>query len=275
MNKNEIKITKNNEIEFFQFKRLLKHHNINHAYILKTHNMNFNCCKDFSHIEEVKENLKIVSKNCGFKYESIIRPDYEHTNNVEIVDRVDNSKEIPELRGERFQNTDGLITNKKDITLMSTHADCNLIFLFDNEKNVIANVHAGWRGTFDKIAKNAVEKMKKEFNSNPENIEAYFCPSIRKCHFEVDEDVRELCEKAFEYTGKLDEIISKGEIKEGKQKYLIDTVLINTILLKESGVLDENIVDCGICSVCRSDIIHSRRVEGVKFNLNTALICLT
>lgn len=275
MNENEIQIIKNDEIEFLQFKRLLNHHNVNHAYILKPHNMNFRCGKDFRCIEEVKENLKTVSKNCGFKYETIIRPDYEHTNNVAIVDSVDISKEIPELRGERFQNTDGLITNKKDITLMSTNADCNLVLLFDRELNVIANVHAGWRGTFDKIVKNAVEKMKEEYNSNPQNIEAYFCPSIRKCHFEVDEDVKELCEKKFEYTGKIEDIISKGEIKEGKQKYYIDTILINTILLKESGVLSENIVDCGICSVCMKDLVHSKRAEGDSFNLGTALICLT
>ena len=275
MNENVIKITKTSEVDFLQFKRLLNYKNVNHAYILKTHNMSFRCGKDFRMIEDVKNNLKIVSKNCKIKYETIVRPDYEHTNNVDIVENVDISDEIPEIRGKRFQNTDALITNKKDITLMSTNADCNLILLFDKKNNVIANVHAGWRGTFNKIVVNAVEKMIKTYNSDPKDIEAYFCPSIRKCHFEVDEDVKKLCEDIFSYTGRISEIISKGEVKDGKQKYFIDTVLINTILLKELNILDENIVDCEICSVCMKDLVHSRRAEGEYFGLSTALISLT
>lgn len=130
----------------------------------------------------------------------------------------------------------------------------------------------GWRGTFEKIASNAIQKMKKEFNSNPGDIICCLCPSIRKCHFEVDEDVANKCREIFNYTGKLDEIILIGEKKEGKQKYYIDTIIINKILLLEQGILPENIVDSGICSVCHSDKIHSRRADGVNFGLGCSLI---
>ena len=81
-----------------------------------------------------------------------------------------------------------------------------------------------------------------------------------------------MCEEIFSYTKKMNEIIQKGEIKEGKQKYFIDTLLINKILLKEEGILEENIIDSGICSMCHSDKIHSRRAEGIDFGLGTALI---
>lgn len=266
-----IKHTVKENIEYIQFKELLKYKEVNHAYILKTNSMDFRSRTNFRNIENVIKNLKVVSDEIGFDFEKIIRPDYNHTNNVAIINEVKPS-EVPSLRGEDFKDTDGLITDKSNIALMSTNADCNLILIYDPIKKVIANVHAGWRGTFSKIAKNAISKMKLEYKCNPEDILCFFCPSIRKCHFEVDVDVYEECKKIFSYTNRLNEIIEKGEIKERKQKYNIDLVLINKILLEEEGIPSKNIIDCGICSVCNSDKIHSARAEGPSFGLSTAII---
>lgn len=114
--------------------------------------------------------------------------------------------------------------------------------------------------------------MKEVFDSNPKDIICCFCPSIRKCHFEVDEDVASQCKDIFEFTGRINEIIELGDFKEGKQKYNIDTILINRILLEQEGILEENIIDSGICSVCHSDKIHSRRAHGLNFGLACSLI---
>ena len=50
--------------------------------------------------------------------------------------------------------------------------------------------------------------------------------------------------------------------------------LFNKELLKEEGILEENIVDSGICTYCNSNIIHSYRKEGKEAGRNTALICI-
>ena len=42
-----IKYVKTSEVDYIQFKRLLNHKNINHVYILKTHDMDFRLRKDF------------------------------------------------------------------------------------------------------------------------------------------------------------------------------------------------------------------------------------
>lgn len=83
-----------------------------------------------------------------------------------------------------------------------------------------------------------------------------------------------LCEEIFSFTNKVNDFIEIGEIKEGKQKYFIDTVKINKILLYELGLKTENIIDCDICSVCNKDKISSRRAEGEMFTLATAIITL-
>ena len=51
------------------------------------------------------------------------------------------------------------------------------------------------------------------YRCNPEDIEVYIWPSIRRCHFEVDRDVKELCEDIFGFTGRTNDFIEKGLIK--------------------------------------------------------------
>ena len=67
------------------------------------------------------------------------------------------------------------------------------------------------------------------------------------------------------------QFIEKQKVKE---KWNIDTVLINKIILEQKGLKLENIIDSGICSVCNSDLIHSYRVEKQGYGLSTAIISL-
>ena len=113
--------------------------------------------------------------------------------------------------------------------------------------------------------------MIKEFECNPKDIICCICPSIRKCHFEVEKDVKDMFEKEFKDLENLNNII---EEKIPNTKWNIDTVLINKMLLEKQGLKKENIIDSGICSVCNSDLIHSYRVEKNGYGLNTALISL-
>ena len=64
-------------------------------------------------------------------------------------------------------------------------------------KKAIANTHSGWKGTIQRIAVKTVEKMIKEFECNPKDIICCICPSIRKCHFEVEKDVKDMFENEF------------------------------------------------------------------------------
>lgn len=132
----------------------------------------------------------------------------------------------------------------------------------------------GWRGTFQKIAEKTVVKMITNYGCKPEDIYCFICPCIRKCHFEVDEDVKMLCENIFDFTKRTNEFIKIGKKFENKQKYYIDTVLINKILLEDLGLKKENIIDSNICSVCNQDIISSARAEGENFTRAIALIML-
>lgn len=173
-----------------------------------------------------------------------------------------------------LENIDGLITNKKDKVLSLTYADCTPIFLFDKSKNVIGNIHSGWQGTLNQIAKEAIKCMENSYNCNPEDIICVIGPTIRKCHFEVDEDVKNMFYNTFKKIYDLDKFIYTGKIKNGKQKYYIDTVYLNIQMLIQSGIIEKNIVDSNICTVENSKFIHSYRAERENAGRNTAIIGL-
>lgn len=274
-NKNVIHIKKDG-VEYLQFRKLLEYKDIvNHAYTLGK-DVNFRTSKPNKEpidIQTYNKNLNDYKNICnaiGEDYTKIVKCNQEHTKNVKVVKEKVNSN-LPDFNLEGYNFTDGLITNKKDIILATTNADCILMLFFDPEKKVIANVHSGWKGTLQQISLEAVKSMEKEYGCNPKNILCCTCPSIRKCHFEVDQEVRDLFYNEFKKLYNIDEIIEEN--KE-KGKWNIDTVLINRTILLQEGLKPENIIDSGICSVCNSDQIHSFRVEKEGYGLETALIKL-
>ena len=249
-----------NGIEYIQFKKLLEYSEITHCYTMRSNNqLNF----------QIK-NRDFFNQSCDKIYEClelknplVVRPYQTHTDNVKIVRKI-----------EKLEDTDGIITNKKEIALITTSADCISLLLYDPVKKAIGSIHSGWKGTLKGIIVKAIEKMKNEYKSNPEDIICCICPSIRQCCFEVDEDVKDLFYNKYKDLKNIDEIIKLGDKKEDKQKYYIDTVKINRELLKNIGLKEENIIDSNICTMCHSKEFHSYRADGKSFGVNGAIIAI-
>ena len=274
-NENVLHIKKDG-VEYLQFKKLLDYQDtINHAYSIGV-DKNYRTAK--ANKEKLQEDVyqkalkdyEILCHAMGSKLEHLVKTNQAHTDEVKIAKEKINSNE-PDFNLEQYAKTDGLITNQKGMMLSTTNADCILLLFFDPKNKVIANTHSGWRGTLQRISVKTVKKMKEEFGCRPEDIICAICPSIRKCHFEVEEEVKQSFEEEFKDIGNL---IQKEIIKETvpNQKWNIDTVKINQIILQKEGLKPENIIDSGICSVCHSKIIHSYRIEKQDYGLNTALI---
>ena len=266
--------TKNNE--YIQFRKLLEYKDIlTHAYSLGI-NLNFRTStikKEKLPDEEYNHALnsyKLLCNSIDCDYKNLVKTNQEHTDCVKKVNKKIKGGE-PDFNLKEYFATDGLITDKKDLILSTTNADCILLLFFDPVKKVIANTHSGWKGTLQRISVKTVKKMKEEYGCNASDIICCICPSIRKCHFEVEKDVKDLFEKEFKDLENLNDII---EEKVRNEKWNIDTVLINQMILEKIGLKKENIIDSGICSVCNSNIIHSFRVEKEGYGLNTALISL-
>ena len=175
----------------------------------------------------------------------------------------------------KLRDIDGLITNVKCAILATTFADCTPLFFYDPIKNVIGNIHSGWPGTTKKIGAKAVDMLVNKMGCNPKNILCFIGPHIRKECFLVNDEVKEIFENTFLDICKNYNVIEETNLhnEKGKQ-YRIDTTLINKIMLKEKGILEENIFDCNLCTVCNKDMFHSRRVEGINYEVNTGIMYL-
>ena len=120
-----------------------------------------------------------------------------------------------------------------------------------------------------RIGQIAIKKMIEDYDCNQKDIICCIGPCIRKCHFEVSKDVKDLFEKEFTDMD-LSEIVK--DINNGK--YLIDTTKINQNMMKQLGLKEENIIDSGICSVCNQDKMHSYRAYKENAGRNTAILGL-
>lgn len=261
---------KKNGIEYLQFKRLLEYPEIVHCYTLKANDF------DIAGNDTYEEKKTIVDKNytkladvLQLPKETILRPYQTHTN---IVKRIDEKASGISIFPEELTNVDGLITNKTDIIFSLSFADCTPIYLYDPVKKVIGDIHSGWKGTLTQIGKVAVEKMIKEYECNPKDIICCIGPCIKKCHFEVSKDVEDSFREEFCKMNDIDEIITCTNKEE--RKYVIDTTRINQNMMKEAGLLEENIIDSGICTVCNGNYMHSYRVDKEKAGRNTAILGL-
>lgn len=263
-NENIIHVKKD-ELEYIKFKKLLEYKNIQHCFTLKPLDFAGNATYEEKR-EEVEKGLKLLSEEFNFEVKHICRPKQTHTDKVEKIEEGDEGIYI-----QKFDNVDGFVTDKKNKVLMLGFADCTPLLFYDPVKNAIANTHSGWKGTLQTIGVKTVEKMQQEYACNPEDIICCIGPHIRKCHFEVDKDVKDLFYNKFKDLEGIEEIISYN--KE-KNKYYIDTARINKQTLLNIGLKEENIIDSNICTVCNNKILHSYRVEKEKAGRSTAIISL-
>ncbi|MDD3787224.1 MAG: peptidoglycan editing factor PgeF [Petrimonas sp.] len=142
------------------------------------------------------ENRSALARFFYKDVDDFITPNQTHGTNVLLIDdaflSLDKSEKL-----ERLYGIDATITQKKDIFLCATTADCVPILLFDKKNEVIAAVHAGWRGTSGRIVEKTVRLMHETFGTSPADMVAAIGPSIGIENYEVGKEV----EKEFKKNG--------------------------------------------------------------------------
>jgi polyphenol oxidase len=202
-------------------------------------------------LENVKQNRKIFFNSIGVPEEKLAIQKQTHSNNVQII-----------YEPGVYQDCDALITNKKDVFLTVTVADCVPIFLYDSLNCVIALVHSGWKGTANKILTKTIETLLKDFESKPENIFAFIGPSASKCCYEVDENVSTHFDTQF-------------LTDNGNSKFKLDLKGANISQLIGLGIPDDNIEVSQFCTICYPEIFHSYRRDGNRSGRMIGVLGLT
>ena len=128
----------------------------------------------------VKKNLKIVKDSIGKK-----------TKNIFLLHQIHSNKFVFINKNFRFMKkkikADAVITNQLRVPIAVLTADCVPILLYDSKKNMIAAVHAGWRGAYKGIIKKVINFMFKK-GCKKNNIIAAIGPCISQSNYNVKED---------------------------------------------------------------------------------------
>lgn len=184
---------------------------------------------------------------------------------------------------------DGQLTDEPGILLAARTADCVPVLLADSRKRVVAAIHAGWKGTVNRIVEIGVGRMRMEYGSRPEDMIAAIGPSIGPCCYAVGEELRSEFESQFSYAEELfhevydsDPVRTKypllfltqrapGHSQIGPSLHL-DLVEANRRQLLAAGLKAKSIHVMGGCTNCRPDLFFSYRAEQGKTGRMMAVI---
>ena len=126
--------------------------------------------------KNILDNLSIVTKKIGINKNNLFLMNQTHSNKVVIID--ESNKNIQRV------DADALITKNKNIAISVLTADCVPILIYEKKNNIVACVHAGWRGAINGIVENTLKQIIKINKNN--DIYVAIGPCIGLKNYEVD-----------------------------------------------------------------------------------------
>jgi polyphenol oxidase len=173
-------------------------------------------------------------------------------------------------------SADASISNTPSLLLGVQTADCVPILLLDPKKRAVAAVHAGWRGTLQRIVEKTIGRMKMEFRTDPRDLLAAIGPAIGGCCYEVGTEVAAAFHSQFADAPEwFDELRTGDEpnplqwlnqFPPGHQpppkNVRLDLRKANRAQLIAAGLSPQNIFVSDLCTACRPDLLFSYRKQG-------------
>lgn len=208
-------------------------------------------------LEAVQRNQQLLCTALHIEKDQLIIPYQTHSVNALVIDK-EFLQQNAEKRNEQLQNIDALITQEKSVCLCVSTADCTPILLYDKKQQVIAAIHAGWRGSVNYIVRKTLEQMNRLYNTQGEDIFAAIGPCIGFDAFEVGDEVYD----AFKQNDFPMEYISGW--KPETHKWHINLQMANSVQLIDFGVPPEQIDICDICTFTHYEKFFSARRLGIK-----------
>jgi hypothetical protein len=174
-----------------------------------------------------------------------------HGDSVRII------RNLEEAKDGNFR-ADAIVSDLDGILLGIKTADCVPILLADAKSHCFAAVHAGWRGTLQKIAMRTLEIMSKTYGSDVSDIVCALGPAAVS-RYEVGEDV--INQFRNEFREEADEILRPSS---NSNHAFLNLHIANVKLLLKCGISQNNIRVAPFCTMQRNDLFFSYRLEKKK-----------
>ncbi len=145
----------------------------------------------------------------------------------------------------------------------------------DTQRRAVAAVHAGWRGTLNRIVSKTLGRMRMSCGTRPQDLVAALGPAIGGCCYEVGTEVAQAFSNQFPQAADWFDELRTGDEPNPLQwlsmmppghnppppKVRLDLVAANRWQLRDAGVPPSRIFSSGLCTACHSDLLFSYRRE--------------
>jgi YfiH family protein len=190
-----------------------------------TLNLSFAVGDDPAH---VLANRRRVAGACQADLRDFVFARQVHGRAAAIVSRADRGRGA-ESPGNAVADADALVTRDPGTVLAILVADCVPIVLYDPAAQVLACVHAGWRGTVARVTQAALAAMT-TLGSTPGDVIAGIGPAIAPDRYRVGEEVASASSQAF---GADTPRVLRDD---GRGAWLFDLWEANRLALSQAGV---------------------------------------
>lgn len=246
---NDLIYTTQDGISFYQFENLAACQGINHR--ICTRNSGYSR-QPFASLnvsfgigdedDNVVRNRDIISRS--MEANELVFARQVHGSKIAVLSR--------EIRGQGDHpvvepfTADAMVTDQPQKYLVIQVADCQSVLMYEPARQVVANVHCGWRGSIQNIIGRTVETMKQQFDCNSGLIQVGIGPSLGPCCAEFINFKTEIPEMFWRY-------------KDSSNHF--DFWSISCDQLLHAGVPAKNIESSRICTRCRTDEFFCYRAE--------------
>lgn len=165
----------------------------------------------------VQKNRERVLASLGLSTYALVVPSLAHGDHAIIVD------DDTDLEGISLIKADAVITTRSRIVIGVTYADCLPVLLVDEAGEIVAVIHAGWRGVVANIIGKTIATMSRLIT--PKNLMCAIGPAISCRGFEVsNETIDQFLQLAPQF------------VHEQNRRYFVDLVAIATKQVRDTGV---------------------------------------
>jgi YfiH family protein len=205
----------------------------------------------------VDENHRRFSSAVGYGGGALYEVSQVHAAGVRQVSPVEDAVLV------RRYEADALVAPRGAIAIGVRVADCVPLLIADVAGGAVAAIHAGWRGTVAGVVEAGVHALLAIGDGDPRALRVAMFPHIRRCCFEVGDDVAFALQAASP---------DPSAIDRSRKKPHVDLAAILRAKLGELGVGAAAIDDVPGCTRCEPERFFSFRRDGQRSGRHLAAI---
>jgi polyphenol oxidase len=203
----------------------------------------------------VEDDYRVLALRFGVQPDQIARVRQVHGKAVLTLE----SRPLPATA-----DADAIVSTVPGLVVSVRIADCVPVLIADTRGQMVAAVHAGWRGTAAGVSAETIRVIRR-LGIDPSTVVAAIGPSIGPCCYQVASNVRDEMRRAWPTA-------DAWFTEDGNGRWKLDLWRANREQLEAEGVRSGAISVARLCTAHNLDRLFSHRREGAETGRMVAAI---